>query len=176
MNKPAILLVVTASLTLTACSTILNNIPGVYKLDIEQGNMIDQTMIDQLKPGMTKRQVQFIMGSPMLADSFHDSRWDYIYAKAPGGEDRLQKRVSLFFNGDNLSGIQGDFHPGSLPVVKEPTETTVELPKRVMEKSMWETIIGWFGIEATDSSPPPSSASNSGSGSSGNNQSGGRRR
>ena len=164
MNKPAILLVVTASLTLSACSTILNNLPGVYKLDIEQGNMIDQGMVDQLKPGMTKRQVQFIMGSPMLADSFHDSRWDFIYSKAPGGEDRVQKRASLFFNGDNLSGIQGDFRPGNLPIVKEPTETTVELPKRDLEKSMWETVTGWFGIESTESSPPQSSSSNSGSG------------
>ena len=173
MNKPAILLVVTASLTLSACSTILNNLPGVYKLDIEQGNMIDQTMIDQLKPGMTKRQVQFIMGSPMLADSFHDSRWDYIYSKEPGGEDRLQKRASLFFNGDNLSGIQGDFRPGSLPVFKEPTETTIELPKRDLEKSMWETLAGFFGIDAKESSTPQTSSGISG-GDSG--QSGGGRR
>jgi outer membrane protein assembly factor BamE len=158
MNKPAILLAVTVSLTLTACSTILNNIPGVYKLDIEQGNMIDQSMIDQLKPGMTKRQVQFIMGSPMLADSFHDNRWDYLYSKAPGGEDRVQKRVSLFYNGDNLAGMQGDFRPGNLPVVKEPTETTIELPKRDLEKSMWEKFAGLFGMDTTESSSRQSSA------------------
>ncbi len=176
MNKPAILLVVTASLTLTACSTILNNLPGVYRIDIEQGNMIDQSMIDQLKPGMTKRQAQFIMGSPMLADSFHDSRWDYIYSKAPGGENRVQKRVSLFFNGDSLSGVQGDFRPGSLPVVKEPTETTIELPKRVMEKSMWETVAGWFGIDTTESASQQSSSSSSGSSGNGGQNGGGRRR
>ncbi len=164
MNKPAILLLVIANLTLTACSTILNNLPGVYRLDIEQGNMIDQGMIDQLKPGMTKRQVQFIMGSPMLADSFHDSRWDYIYSKAPGGEDRMQKRASLFFNGDNLTGIQGDFRPGSLPVIKEQTETTIELPKRDLEKSMWETITGFFGIDSKESSTPQSASSNSAAG------------
>lgn len=147
MNKPVFWLALAASLTLTSCSTILNNIPGVYSLDIEQGNMIDQGMVDQLKPNMTKRQVLYIMGSPMLVDNFHEKRWDYLYSKQPGGEDRVQKRISLFFNGDNLVGIQGDLRPGSVPVVKEPTETSVELPKRYLERSMWEKISGLFGSE-----------------------------
>lgn len=147
MNKSAILLAVAASLTLTACSTVFNNLPGVYTLDIEQGNMIDQSMIDQLRPNMTKRQVLYIMGSPMLADTFHEKRWDYLYSEQPGGEERLQKRVSLFFNGDNLIGVQGDFRPSALPVVKESTETNVDLPKRDLDKSMWEKITGLFSDE-----------------------------
>lgn len=147
MNKSAILLAVAASLTLNACSTILNNMPGVYTLDIEQGNMIDQSMIDQLRPNMTKRQVLYIMGSPMLADTFHEKRWDYLYSEQPGGEERVQKRVSLFFNGDNLMGVQGDFRPSALPVVKESTETSVDLPKRDLDKSMWEKVTGLFSDE-----------------------------
>jgi len=159
MNKPVFWLTLSASLTLTACSTILNNLPGVYKLDIEQGNMIDQSMVDQLRPNMTKRQVLFIMGSPMLIDTFHDARWEYIYSKELSGEDRVEKRISLFFNGDNLASIQGDFRPSAAPTPKQATETSVDLPKRDLEKSMWEKITGLFGIEVDTSDSSSSSSS-----------------
>lgn len=147
MKKSSLLLAAVTSLSLVACSTILNNLPGVYTLDIEQGNIIDQSMVNQLRPNMTKRQVLYIMGSPMLADAFHEKRWDYLYSEQPSGEDRVQKRISLFFNGDNLMGVQGDFRPSSLPVVKESTETSVDVPKRDLERSMWEKISGIFGNE-----------------------------
>jgi outer membrane protein assembly factor BamE len=152
MKKSLLLLAAATSLTLTACNTILNNLPGVYTLDIEQGNIIDQNMVNQLRPNMTKRQVLYIMGSPMLADAFHEKRWDYLYSEQPGGEDRVQKRLSLFFNGDNLMGVQGDFRPSALPVVKESTETSVDVPKRDLERSMWEKVSGLFGGEP-DSTP-----------------------
>jgi outer membrane protein assembly factor BamE len=145
MKKLPILLA--ASLTLTACGTILNNLPGVYTLDIEQGNIIDQSMVDQLRPNMTKRQVLYIMGSPMLADAFHEKRWDYLYSEQASGEDRVQKRISLFFNGDNLMGVQGDFRPSSLATVKESSEASVDVPKRDLDKSMWEKISSLFGSE-----------------------------
>ncbi len=147
MKKSSFLLAAIAGFSLNACSTILSNLPGVYTLDIQQGNIIDQSMVDQLRPNMTKRQVLYIMGSPMLADAFHDKRWDYLYSEQPGGEDRLQKRISLFFNGENLMGVQGDFKPSSLPVVKETSETSVEVPKRDLERSMWEKISGLFSSE-----------------------------
>ncbi|OHX38140.1 outer membrane assembly protein BamE [Methylomonas sp. LWB] len=168
MKKLAVLLA--AGLALPGCSTILNNLPGVYSLDIEQGNIIDQSMVDQLRPNMTKRQVLYIMGSPMLADAFHERRWDYLYSEQPSGEDRVQKRISLFFNGENLMGVQGDFRPSSLPVVKESTETSVDLPKRELDRSMWEKISGMFSDEpdtlprrtgaanSTDAKPEPAAA------------------
>jgi outer membrane protein assembly factor BamE len=62
MTKTVFLPAVAALLSLTACETILSNLPGVYTIDIEQGNMIDQAMVDQLRPNMTKRQVLYIMG------------------------------------------------------------------------------------------------------------------
>ncbi len=137
-------LVVTSSLTLTGCSSIMENLPGVYSLDIEQGNIINQEMVDQLRPNMTKRQVLYIMGSSMLVDVFHQQRWDYLYSDQPGGEARVQKRLSLFFNGDRLIGIQGDFHPSALPVITEPKEITVDVPKRNLEKTLWEKITALF--------------------------------
>jgi outer membrane protein assembly factor BamE len=122
-------------------------LPGVYTLEIQQGNMVDQIMIDQLRPNMTKRQVLYIMGSPMLADMFHERRWDYLFSDQKSGEDRVQKRISLFFNGDNLMGVQGDFHPSAVPVLKPSTEASVELPKRDLDKSMAEKVGGLFSSE-----------------------------
>ncbi len=144
MTKTVFLPAVAALLSLTACETILSNLPGVYTIDIEQGNMIDQAMVDQLRPNMTKRQVLYIMGSPMLTDTFHDQRWDYLHSEQPGGEDRLQKRISLYFNGDSLAGVQGDFRPSALPIIKPSTEQTVDVPKRDLDTTMWEKITGLF--------------------------------
>lgn len=95
-------------LALAGCS-----FPGVYKIDIQQGNVVTQDMIDQLRPGMTRRQVRFIMGNPLLVDTFHANRWDYLYSLQPGGGVRQQERMSVLFNGnDQLVGLSGDFMPG----------------------------------------------------------------
>lgn len=174
MKRTVFLLAVAALLTLTACETILSNLPGVYRIDIEQGNMIDQAMVDQLRPNMTKRQVLYIMGSPMLTDTFHEQRWDYLHSDQPGGEDRMQKRISLYFNGDNLAGVQGDFRPSAMPVIKQTTETSVDVPKRNLDTTMWEKIIGVFSDEPvtqaqansasnnTDKQPGPNQTDNNG--------------
>ncbi|TLX54924.1 outer membrane protein assembly factor BamE [Stutzerimonas nosocomialis] len=87
--------------------------PGVYKVDIQQGNVVTQDMIDQLRPGMTRRQVRFIMGNPLITDTFHANRWDYVYSIQPGGSRRQQERMSLIFSdNDQLIGLSGDFVPG----------------------------------------------------------------
>lgn len=95
-------------LALAGCS-----FPGVYKIDIQQGNVVTQDMIDQLRPGMTRRQVRFIMGNPLIQDTFHTNRWDYLYSLQPGGGQRQQERMSIFFNdSDQLVSLAGDFMPG----------------------------------------------------------------
>ncbi len=87
--------------------------PGVYKVDIQQGNVVTQDMIDQLRPGMTRRQVRFIMGNPLITDTFQPNRWDYVYSIQPGGGQRFQERMTLQFNdADQLVGLAGDFMPG----------------------------------------------------------------
>ncbi|MCY1283333.1 Outer membrane protein assembly factor BamE [compost metagenome] len=87
--------------------------PGVYKIDIQQGNVVTQDMIDQLKPGMTRRQVRFIMGNPLITDTFHANRWDYLYSIEPGGGQRQQERMSIYFSdSDQLTALSGDFMPG----------------------------------------------------------------
>lgn len=146
MRKLFFLFIALGSLALTACSTALEYLPGVYTLEIQQGNMVDQDMVDQLKPNMTKKQVLYIMGSPMLIDVFHQKRWDYLYAKQVDGEAREQKRISLYFDGDILTGIQGDFRPDT-QVAKKIKETTVDVPERDLEKTLWEKIVWLFSDE-----------------------------
>jgi outer membrane protein assembly factor BamE len=144
------MLTLLASLTLVSCSTVFNNLPGVYTLEVQQGNIVDQAMVDQLQPNMSKRQVLYIMGSPMVVDVFHQSRWDYIYSEQPTGESRVQKRISLYFANDQLSGIQGDFRPGNQPELKASAETTVDVPKRNLDKTLWEQLTGLVSYKSDD--------------------------
>ncbi|CAM3707819.1 Outer membrane protein assembly factor BamE [Pseudomonas reidholzensis] len=111
MQKSKLLL---TSLTLVGLLALAGcSFPGVYKIDIQQGNVVTQDMIDQLRPGMTRRQVRFIMGNPLLQDTFNTNRWDYLYSLQPGGGKRQQERMSIFFNeGDQLVSLSGDFMPG----------------------------------------------------------------
>lgn len=84
------------------------NVPLVHKIDIQQGNVIDQSMIDKLKQGMDKTQVRFIMGTPVLVDPFHNNRWDYIYSFQRGSRQREQRHISLYFEDEKLAYIKGD--------------------------------------------------------------------
>lgn len=106
-------LLVSALLLMTACQAGVLKFPGVYQIDIRQGNIITQDMVDQLRPGMTKRQVIFVMGTPLVADPFHQSRWDYVYNYQPGGGERVGERMTVHFENDLLSTITGDFAPSS---------------------------------------------------------------
>jgi outer membrane protein assembly factor BamE len=144
------LLAVLTNLSLSSCATIFNNLPGVYTLEVQQGNIVDQAMVDQLRPNMSKRQVLYIMGSPMVVDVFHQSSWDYIYSDQPSGEKRVQKRISLYFDNDQLSGIQGDFRPGTQPALKVTGENTVDVPKRDLEKTLWEKLTGLVSYKGYD--------------------------
>ena len=93
--------------------------PLVYRIDVQQGNVVDQQMINKLKPGMDKKQVKFIMGTPLLIDPFHTDRWDYLYSFEPGGGEREQRRVTLFFNGEHLARVEGDIKVTDRPLADE---------------------------------------------------------
>lgn len=96
-------------LLLNACSYL--KFPGVYRIAVQQGNIIDQKKVDQLKMGMSRRQVQFVMGSPLINDAFHEDRWDYIYQVRRGGETLRDRRFTVFFEGDELVRYEGDYEP-----------------------------------------------------------------
>ncbi|MFC6632943.1 outer membrane protein assembly factor BamE [Microbulbifer taiwanensis] len=98
---------------LGACS--LFKFPGVHRIEVQQGNIITQEMVDQLKPGMTRRQVRFVLGTPLLEDTFNPNRWDYLNrVRDPKGEVS-QKRFSVYFNGDMLIATSGDWQPAGWP-------------------------------------------------------------
>ena len=86
-------------------------IPRVYKLSVQQGNVITQEMVDRLKPGMTRNQVEFVMGRPVLSDPFNDDQWVYVYSlEVPDYFTQTFKMV-LAFDGDTLATITGDYVP-----------------------------------------------------------------
>ena len=105
-------LAIASFLVISGCNNIGSmDFPGVYKISIPQGNIITQEMVDQLRPGMTKRQVIFVMGTPLVRDPYHQDRWDYVYNFQPGGGERGQERISVLFENDQLVSLSGDFEP-----------------------------------------------------------------
>lgn len=95
-------LVASLSLVLSACFS-------VHRLDVQQGNIISQEQLSQLKKGMTQREVQHILGSPLIQDPFHASRWEYYYSYKKGGsKERLENHVTIVFEDKLLNSIEGD--------------------------------------------------------------------
>jgi len=110
--------------TLGACGFV--GFPGVYRIDVEQGNIVTQEMVDQLKPGMSRRQVRFILGTPLIEDTFNQSRWDYPYVRRNGQEILEESRLTVFFEGDSLVEVTGDPLPPAWREGTAPAETTGE--------------------------------------------------
>ena len=78
----------------------------VYQANLSQGNVIKQDDLDQVEVGMTRSQVRFLLGTPMIDDPFHDDRWDYVYFAKIGRDDAIFKRwVTIVFNSDRVSEI-----------------------------------------------------------------------
>lgn len=115
MRKLLILIAINATFFVSGCSRdlIVDRLPWVYRIEIQQGNVITQDDVNQLKVGISKRQVLFLLGTPMLADPFHADRWDYVYFFEPGSSagEAEEKRVTLFFQDDKLTSITGDLQP-----------------------------------------------------------------
>ncbi len=95
--------------SISACGFV--GFPGVYRINVEQGNIIDQTKVDKLKIGMSRRQVRFILGTPMIEDSFNHDRWDYTHTIRNGKNSILDQSLIVYFEGEKLSRIEGDFTP-----------------------------------------------------------------
>lgn len=89
----------------------------IHRLDVQQGNVITDEAIKQLQPGLTHRQVRFIMGTPLIEDPFHPGRWDYIYTVQPGDTRAVQeyRRVAVFFQDDKVVKIEAPDGFGAKP-------------------------------------------------------------
>ncbi|MBI2226507.1 MAG: outer membrane protein assembly factor BamE, partial [Betaproteobacteria bacterium] len=82
-----------------------------YKIDIQQGNVVSQAMVSKLKAGMTRAQVRFALGSPLIVDMFHTDRWDYVYMYQKQGKEPQRHRITIIFEDDRLLRIEGDVVP-----------------------------------------------------------------
>jgi outer membrane protein assembly factor BamE len=141
-------------LLITGCSSI----PSVlYKIDVQQGNIITQEMVDKLKPSMTKSQVRFVLGTALIDDVFHTDRWDYVYRLVQHGNLVEEYKLTVFFEDDKLVRTVGDFsnslasispkliEPGKYPAREE--KGTKLIPESVVsgevqgEESSLETTV-----------------------------------
>jgi outer membrane protein assembly factor BamE len=102
MQKLLISLITLASLSISACS--IDQL-RVYKIDVQQGNALEQQDVERIRTGMTKRQVEFLLGSPMLIDPFREDRWDYVFYFKPGYGKPHKAKLTLWFEGDQVSRI-----------------------------------------------------------------------
>lgn len=100
-----------AVLLLASCGSARLPLPDFkpYRMEIQQGNFVSQEMVSQLKPGMTKDQVRFVLGTPLIADSFHAERWDYVFRRQRVNSSELEHRkIAVFFENDKLKRVEGD--------------------------------------------------------------------
>ena len=114
MSARSPLTVVLAAAFACGCGFV-PRIPGVtpYRIDIQQGNYVSQEMVAQLKPGMTKEQVRFILGTPLVTDIFHSDRWDYVYWRETPAGAREQRKLAVLFEQGQLARVDGDMTPSA---------------------------------------------------------------
>lgn len=131
-------------LVLPACSMKMpgvDDLPGLkpYRINVQQGNALTQEMVAKLKPGMTRSQVRFVLGTPMVQDAFHANRWDYVYFFTEGHKPTRSRRLTVVFEDDKLLRLEGDVvgRPGGAsdpdtvspaPVDAPPTAAPAVLP------------------------------------------------
>jgi outer membrane protein assembly factor BamE len=121
----------------TALAFGLGACSPIYKLDIQQGNLFSKSLVDSLKPGMTKRQVTLVMGSPSVVSPFDQNRWDYISTLRQGNGRMQSKDLVLYFENDALSRIEGDyFAENPQELIKEARKYKRQYPddKRLKEE------------------------------------------
>jgi outer membrane protein assembly factor BamE len=87
-----------------------------YRMEIQQGNYITQEMVAQLKPGLTRDQVRFVLGTPLVSDIFHEERWDYVFLRQRANSREIEyRRIAVFFEDGKLKRIEGDIVAASVP-------------------------------------------------------------
>jgi outer membrane protein assembly factor BamE len=148
MRTVLVCLVAVGVLGLQGCSSMAQGLEttGVtYRIPIQQGNVVDQERVNQLQPGMAKRQVRFVMGTPMLVDPFHQDRWDYVYTYRPSRGDSEERRVTLYFENDALVRIEGDLRPEAPDPAAPPRQTVVPVPDHE-GPSLIDKALGTIGL------------------------------
>ena len=145
MRYSAVLVPAFAVVLLAGCSlpTVVAEKLQPYRINVRQGNYVDQAMVSQLRKGMSQDQVRFVLGTPLLVDIFHSDRWDYVYTYRPGGGVQEERRISVFFADGKLDYVEGDVIAGAAPQVAASSS-----PSRVIDLT-----------GPMPSSPPPEESS-----------------
>ena len=150
-----ILFFITASTVIVGCGS---SVPVVkpFKMDIQQGNVVTSKMLLQLRPGMTKSQVKFIMGTPLINDSFHINRWDYFYQMRRAGKVIEQRRVILDFENELLARVRGDVVPQGTPGAETGVTLSSEpsaIKKPVAKEGLLENLKFWKSNQEPEVEP-----------------------
>jgi outer membrane protein assembly factor BamE len=142
--KKILIIILTLLPLLSGCSS-WEDFSLVHSPDIEQGNIITPEMVALLKPGMSKRQVRFALGTPMLIDVFHQQRWDYLFAVKQRNKPIDIKRYSLYFEGDTLARFGGEIEPASdTESSQEKKELLVSVPDYDGDLGILERL--WYSL------------------------------
>lgn len=116
-----ILLAAVVVIGLSACSNF--RFPGVHKIVVQQGHIVTEEMVSQLKEGQTKRQVRFVLGNSLLPHTFNEDRWDYYYSVKRGSDGKERKHLlTVYFENDLLARWEGDYLLGQPPMSGERSE------------------------------------------------------
>lgn len=162
MQKLILAGAISAMSLLSGCSTVvdtagsigdaipaaLQHTPLFYRIDVQQGNALEQPNVSRLEPGMSKNQVQFIMGTPLLVDVFHQDRWDYYYGMKRGNGEIEKKHIALFFEDDKLVRTEGDLWPQPLDEKDQLKATEVySVPDYEEKKGIFTRMLETVGID-----------------------------
>lgn len=110
-------------LLLALCTTLLSACIKPYRPDIQQGNIINNSDLREIRPGMSKQEVLFILGTPMVIDPFNEQRWDYFYSNRDQRKRETDQRlITAIFDGDSLVKLSGDATLTNVQLLEPSTE------------------------------------------------------
>ena len=118
-------------------------LPGLYRIDVQQGNVVDRKMASRLEIGMEESKVRFILGTPLLVDPFNPNRWDYIYTLRQSSGSAVRRHLALYFTDGRLARVEGDLESGTAPD-SERAPTLVTVPQRETREGFLERLVPDF--------------------------------
>src|SRR5690349_12821581 len=140
-----------------ACGAILAS-GCVYKMSIQQGNYLVTDSVSQLKEGMTRSQVRFLLGTPMVPDAFDDNRWDYYYFfNSRHHKEPLKRRLTVFFENEKVSRYENQGVPTQADVeqTERDLKRAIAAQKAQRKQGFWKRV---FSRDKSDAEAKPSDA------------------
>jgi len=133
-------------------SSVFDRLPFVYKMPIQQGNILTPELVASLEPGMSKRQVRFLLGTPLLTDVFYPNRWDYTYTIRRGHEPMEKKRLTLFFEDDALARIEGGMRTDAQRAAAEEEDQAlvVKVPDWEDRRGLFRRVVDRAGLDPAE--------------------------